>query len=103
MENKIRFLIDKLNKAGRAYDEGKPFISDEEYDNMWFELKELEKETGIIYPDSPVSSIHYEVVSELKKVNHNHPMLSLEKTKDININIEEMHILYIQDGLVVYI
>lgn len=85
MEDKIRLLINKLNEAAYAYDEGKPFISDEEYDKMWFELKQLQEETGIIYNDSPVSYIPYQVVSELKKVEHNHPMLSLDKTKDLTV------------------
>ena len=83
MKDRIRTLIDKLNKAAYAYDEGKPFISDKEYDDMWFELKELQEETGIIYDDSPISSIPYQIVTELTKVKHNHPMLSLDKTKDI--------------------
>ena len=44
---------------------------------------DIEKKTGIIYPDSPTQTIHYNVVNNLKKVTHNHPMLSLQKTKDI--------------------
>ena len=76
-------LIRKLNQATIAYDEGYPLISDKEWDDMYFELARLEKETGIILPDSPTQKINYEVVSELKKVKHNHPMLSLDKTKDI--------------------
>ena len=43
----------------------------------------MEKETGIIYPDSPTQNIHFEKVSELKKILHTHPMLSLDKTKNI--------------------
>ena len=85
MEDRIRELINKLNEAAYAYDEGKPFISDKEYDKMWFELKELQEETGIVYNDSPVSSIPYQMVTELKKVKHNHPMLSLDKTKDLTV------------------
>ena len=85
MKDRVRILIDKLNKATYAYDEGTPFISDEEYDKMWFELKQLQKETGIIYDDSPVSHIPYQIVTELKKVEHNHPMLSLDKTKDLAV------------------
>lgn len=76
-------LIRKLNQATITYDEGYPIISDKEWDDMYFELVQLEKETGTILPDSPTQKIHYEVVSELKKVKHNHPMLSLDKTKDI--------------------
>ena len=49
---------------------------------MYYRLKYLEEVTGLIYPDSPTQTIHYNVVNELKKVTHNHPMLSLQKTKD---------------------
>ena len=83
-ETMIR-LIRRLNEATIAYDEGSPIISDKEWDDMYFDLIELEKETGEILPNSPTHSIPFEVVSELKKVEHNHPMLSLDKTKDINI------------------
>lgn len=79
----IRKLIDELNRLTELYDEGHPEVSDEEWDNLYFELKQMEKETGIIYPDSPTQNIHFEKVSELKKVKHNHPMLSLDKTKDL--------------------
>lgn len=83
MENRIRELIEKLNEATEAYDEGKPFISDYKFDEMYFELERLERETGIYLPNSPTQKISYSVVSNLEKVVHNHPMLSLAKTKDI--------------------
>ena len=79
----MRDLIDKLNYYTKLYDEGHPEISDKEWDELYFELKKQEEKTGIIYPDSPTQNIHFEKVSELKKVKHNHPMLSLDKTKDI--------------------
>ena len=78
-------LIRELNRATIAYDEGNPFISDKEWDDMYFKLVDLEKETGEFLPNSPTHSIPFEIVSELKKVEHNHPMLSLDKTKDIKI------------------
>ena len=77
-------LIEKLNLYTRAYDKGRPILSDKEYDDMYFELKSMEEETGIVYPHSPTQTIHYDIVNELEKVEHNHEMLSLEKTKDIN-------------------
>jgi len=78
-------LIRELNRATIAYDEGNPFISDKEWDDMYFKLVDLEKETGEFLPNSPTHSIPFEIVSELKKVEHNHPMLSLDKTKDIKV------------------
>ena len=77
----MRDLIEKLNYYTKLYDEGHPAISDEEWDNMYFKLQEMEKETGIILANSPVAHIDYQVVNELNKVQHNHPMLSLDKTK----------------------
>ena len=78
----IRILIDRLNRWTKKYDEGHPIVSDKEWDEVYFELKKLEEVTGIIYPDSPTQSISYTVVNNLEKVEHNHPMLSLDKTKD---------------------
>ena len=83
----IRSLIDELNRLTKLYDAGHPEISDKEWDDLYFKLQEMEMETGIIYPDSPTQKIHFEKVSELKKVKHNHLMLSLNKTKNIE-NIE---------------
>jgi DNA ligase (NAD+) len=77
-------LIEKLNYYTKLYDEGHPAISDQDWDNMYFHLQELEKTTGIYLPNSPTQKIDYKVVNKLNKVQHNHPMLSLDKTKDIN-------------------
>lgn len=82
-ENKIRDLIDKLNYYTKKYDEGKPEISDKEWDDMYFHLQDLENFYNIYYEDSPTQRVNFQVVNELKKVTHNHPMLSLDKTKDI--------------------
>ena len=77
-------LIEELNQATIAYDKGSPIISDKEWDDMYFKLKQMEEETGIICSYSPTQNIYFEKVSELKKVKHNHPMLSLDKTKDFD-------------------
>lgn len=79
----IRDYINKLNDATKAYDEGKPYMSDTEWDKMYYDLDAMEKDSGIIYPDSPTQSIQYKVINSLEKVVHNHPMLSLGKTKSI--------------------
>lgn len=67
--------IDLLNKATKAYDEGHPIMSDKEWDSLYFSIKGQADSQGI----------DYQVVSELKKIEHNHPMLSLDKTKDIEV------------------
>lgn len=77
----IQQLVRDLNEYTRLYDEGHPVISDKEWDRLYFKLEQLEKETGLIYPDSPTNTISYQVVNKLNKVTHNHKMLSLAKTK----------------------
>lgn len=81
--NKIQKLIDKLNYYTKKYDEGKPEISDKEWDDMYFHLQDLENFYGIYCENSPTQRVNFQVVNELKKVTHNHPMLSLDKTKDV--------------------
>lgn len=78
----MKQLIELLNDATKAYDAGKPFMSDPDWDEKYYELQKLETETGILFPNSPTQSIQYDVVSSLSKVTHNHKMLSLDKTKD---------------------
>ena len=82
--DRINELIIKLNNYTKLYDEGHSLISDKEWDDMYFQLQQLEQETGIILANSPTIKINYHIVNQLKKVEHNHPMLSLQKTKDIN-------------------
>ena len=77
-------LVNYLNRCTKAYDEGKPLIPDKEWDALYFQLQELEKETGLILGNSPTQVISYAVVNELQKREHNHKMLSLEKTKSIS-------------------
>lgn len=58
-------------------------MSNLEYDALYDELSALEKETGMVMSNSPTVKVGYEVVSELPKEAHEHPMLSLDKTKDV--------------------
>lgn len=81
----ITELVNLLNSYRNAYyNENKSLISDEEYDNLFDKLQELEQETGIIMSNSPTQSVGYEVKSQLDKVKHTHLMLSLDKTKSID-------------------
>lgn len=82
---RIEELINYLNKCTKAYDEGKPITSDLEWDNAYFELQRLENLTNCYFDNSPTQKISYEVVNGLNKVKHNHLMLSLDKTKDVEI------------------
>ncbi|MDD7756715.1 MAG: NAD-dependent DNA ligase LigA [Clostridiales bacterium] len=82
--SKIKELVEKLNYYTKLYDEGRPEISDKEWDDMYFELQKIERESGIYLEDSPTQRVNFQVVNKLNKIEHNHPMLSLDKTKDIN-------------------
>lgn len=79
---RMKQLIQLLNDWTNKYDAGYPVVSDIEWDKNYFELKALEEETGICLMGSPTQNIHYEFKTSLTKVKHNHPMLSLDKTKD---------------------
>ena len=80
----IRELIGTLRAAGRAYyQESREIMSNFEYDKLYDELVSLEKETGIVFANSPTQNVGYEVVSALPKERHEKPMLSLNKTKSV--------------------
>lgn len=80
--DRIKELISALNKASDAYyNSGNPIMTDYEWDNLYDELVKLEEETGVVYPNSPTQQVGYTVVDKIKEVEHNHPMLSLDKTK----------------------
>lgn len=86
-ENKMtrmRELVDILNRARRAYEqEDTEVMSNYEYDRLYDELLDLEKELNTTLAASPTVNVGYEVLSELPKERHERPMLSLDKTKDV--------------------
>ena len=87
MKQKLKRIIDLVNMLNyntKQYDLGKPLITDKEWDRAYFELENLEKETGLILSNSPTQTIVYELKSELSKSTHNHKMLSLDKTKSVS-------------------
>lgn len=73
-----------LKQRTKEYDKGRPTVSDKEWDDVYFWVQNWEREhPEFISSESPTQNIPYQVVNALKKVKHNHPMLSLNKTKDI--------------------
>ena len=82
--DRIKELVELLNEASKAYyQESREIMPNIEYDRLYDELVELEKETGIVLANSPTVNVGYEVISELQKETHESPMLSLDKTKDV--------------------
>ena len=81
---RMKELIPVLQKAGKAYyQEDREIMSNFEYDKLYDELETLEKETGITLAGSHTVSVGYEALEELPKEAHETPMLSLDKTKDV--------------------
>ena len=82
---RIKELVKELNRYRDAYyNESRPTISDAEYDKLFDELQSLENKTGIIMSNSPTQTVGYEVKSQLEKIKHEYPMLSLDKTKSVD-------------------
>lgn len=86
MKEKLQLMRDKiniLNEASKAYyQENREIMPNIEYDKLYDELLELEKETGVILSNSPTMHVGYELLTSLPKERHERPMLSLDKTKD---------------------
>ena len=83
-KERMQELVEQLNKAGKAYyQDAEEIMSNYEYDRLYDELLSLEKELGITLSGSPTANVGYEVQSELPKERHDSPMLSLDKTKDV--------------------
>ena len=82
----MKELHRQLLAASRAYyQESREIMSNFEYDRLYDELLELEKETGTVLAGSPTQKVGYEVLSELPKEAHEAPMLSLDKTKEVPV------------------
>ena len=83
---KMKELTELLTKAGKAYyQESREIMSNFEYDRLYDELQKLEEETGIVLAGSPTRQVGYEVLEELPKERHEQPMLSLDKTKEVEV------------------
>lgn len=83
MLHRMKELVEKLREASRAYyAQNKEIISNYEYDRLYDELADLERQTGMVLTGSPTINVGYEAVDELPKEAHESPMLSLDKTKE---------------------
>ncbi len=81
---RIKELIEILSQANKAYyQDAKEIMTNFDYDRLYDELKQLEQETGVVMANSPTIHVGYEVVSQLPKEQHESPMLSLDKTKEV--------------------
>lgn len=106
---RIKQLTATLNyHRNLYYNESKNEVSDLEYDTMFDELKSLEDETGFILSNSATQTVGYPVNSKFDKVTHNKPLLSLDKTQDINefikfCSVSPVLLMHKLDGLTIHI
>ena len=83
IKDKIDELVESLNRASKAYYNGADEIMPNyEWDALFDELTQLEKETGYIRQDSPTQNAGYEAEAGNREP-HEYPALSLAKTKSI--------------------
>ncbi len=103
MQDQMRGLIDLLNKYAKEYYVlDNPTVSDKEYDELYDKLVSLEKQTGIIFEDSPTRRVGGEPISAFKKHNHIKKLFSLDKATSIDgllafdkrINKEASELIY---------
>jgi len=79
IKKEIEKLVKDLNyHCYRYYVLDSPVISDEEYDRLYFRLKELEDKYHDILPDSPTQRVGAPPIDKFEKVKHSEPMLSLD-------------------------
>ena len=82
-QERLVYLTNEINKHNKnyyVYDN--PTISDAEYDILYYELVDLEKELGYSLPDTPTKRVGDYVLPGFKKRKHEIPLYSLNKVKD---------------------
>lgn len=81
---RIKELVSILQKASYAYyGLDNPLMTDKEYDDLYDELSALEKETNCVLAGSPTLKVQGYILDGFTKVKHTKPMLSANKTKDV--------------------
>ncbi len=78
--DRMRELVDILNRWGYEYYVlDAPTVSDREYDRLYDELKELERESGVVLPDSPTRRVGGDPVKGFERHTHIARLYSLDK------------------------
>lgn len=82
--NKMREMVDRLNEAARAYYFGsEPIMSDKDWDALYDALAALEKETGVVLPDSPTHRVGSEALTAFEPHTHRSRLWSMDKVQSI--------------------
>lgn len=101
-------IIEKYNYAYYTLDN--PLVSDKEYDDLYYELVRLEKETGVVLENSPTQKVGDVVLDKFEKVTHEKKLYSLNKAQSFeelkswfddmkNAGAETFTVEYKYDGL----
>ncbi|MDE6690826.1 MAG: NAD-dependent DNA ligase LigA, partial [Clostridia bacterium] len=81
MKDRVRYLIDTLNKwAYEYYVLDNPSVDDREYDKLYDELRAIEEQTGEVEFDSPTKRVGGEPIKGFEKHAHVHRLYSLDKS-----------------------
>ena len=84
MTEQMRSLVDRLNAAARAYYySAEPIMSDKDYDAMYDELLRMEKESGVVLPDSPTHRVGAEALTAFEPHTHISRLWSMDKVQSI--------------------
>ena len=87
----IEELVEELNKyAYEYYVLGNSSVTDKDYDKKYYELVDLEKETGYKLPYSPTQRVGDVILPEFKKYTHKARLWSLDKAQSLE-EIREWH------------
>ena len=85
MTEQMRALVDRLNEAARAYYySGEPIMSDKDYDALYDELLKLEKESGVVLPDSPTHRVGAEALTAFEPHTHISRLWSMDKVQSLD-------------------
>lgn len=85
IKNRMKYLVDEVNKHNyNYYVLDNPTISDYEYDKLYYELIDLEKQTGIVLPNSPTQRVGGEILKGFKKFVHEIPLYSFNKCQNFD-------------------
>ena len=82
---RMKFLIEEINKHNyNYYVLDNPTISDKEYDKLYYELVDLEKELGVVLPASPTQRVGGEILDKFQKHRHEVRLYSMNKVRDFD-------------------
>ena len=89
---RMKFLVDEVNKHNvNYYDLDAPTISDKEYDALYYELVDLEKELGVILPNSPTQRVGGDALDKFVKKRHEIRLYSMNKVRSFEDLDKFMH------------